>query len=75
MARFEIEFDPALLSSTRMKITAIRTHPASIPFEVHRVTAHEPMRRAAIREGCVHLEDAPGFGIDIDWNFIERHRA
>jgi L-alanine-DL-glutamate epimerase-like enolase superfamily enzyme len=32
-------------------------------------------RRAAIREGCVHLEDAPGFGIDIDWNFIERHRA
>jgi D-galactarolactone cycloisomerase len=32
-------------------------------------------RRAAIREGCVQLEDAPGFGIEIDWNFIERHRA
>ena len=30
-----------------MKIAAIKTHPASIPYEVWRVTAHEPMKAAA----------------------------
>ena len=30
-----------------MKIASIKTHPASIPYEVWRVTAHEPMKAAA----------------------------
>ena len=32
-------------------------------------------RRAQIRESYVHLEVAPGFGIDLDWKFIDRHRV
>lgn len=32
-------------------------------------------RKAEIRNGYVHLTDAPGFGIEIDWDFIARHRA
>ena len=31
--------------------------------------------RAQIRDGHVHLSDRPGFGIEIDWDFIKRHRA
>jgi len=31
--------------------------------------------RAEIRESYVHLNDRPGFGIDIDWPFVDRHRA
>ena len=30
--------------------------------------------RADLRDGHVHLEDRPGFGIEIDWEFIKRHR-
>ena len=32
-------------------------------------------QRAEIRAGCVHLGEAPGFGIEIDWDFIGRHRV
>jgi D-galactarolactone cycloisomerase len=32
-------------------------------------------RRAPIRDGYVHVDDAPGFGLEIDWDFIKRHRA
>lgn len=32
-------------------------------------------RRAEIRDGYVHLDDAPGFGVEFDWQFIERHRV
>jgi len=32
-------------------------------------------QRADLRDGYVHLTDAPGFGIEIDWDFIRRHRA
>ena len=32
-------------------------------------------QRAQIRDGYVHLEERPGFGIEIDWDFIRRHRA
>lgn len=32
-------------------------------------------RRAQIRNSYVQLDDAPGFGIEIDWKFIDRHRA
>lgn len=31
--------------------------------------------RAQIRDGHVHLTGAPGFGIEIDWKFVEKHRA
>jgi L-alanine-DL-glutamate epimerase-like enolase superfamily enzyme len=31
--------------------------------------------RAQIRAGYVHLDDKPGFGIEIDWDFIARHRV
>ncbi len=31
--------------------------------------------RAEIKNGRVHLNDAPGFGIEIDWNFVAKHRA
>ncbi len=31
-----------------MKIVGVKTHPASIPFEVARATAHEPMRAASV---------------------------
>jgi L-alanine-DL-glutamate epimerase-like enolase superfamily enzyme len=32
-------------------------------------------RRAEIRDGYVHLDDSPGFGVEFDWQFIARHRA
>jgi len=32
-------------------------------------------QRAQLREGHVHLEETPGFGIEIDWDFIKRHAA
>jgi L-alanine-DL-glutamate epimerase-like enolase superfamily enzyme len=31
--------------------------------------------RAEIRDSHVYLSDLPGFGIDIDWSFVEAHRA
>jgi L-alanine-DL-glutamate epimerase-like enolase superfamily enzyme len=31
--------------------------------------------RAQIRDGYIHLDEAPGFGIEIDWDFIRRHAA
>lgn len=31
--------------------------------------------RAEIRDGYVYLNDQPGFGIAIDWRFVEAHRA
>lgn len=30
--------------------------------------------RAEIRDGCVHLSEKPGFGVEIDRRFVERHR-
>ena len=32
-------------------------------------------KRADIRGGHVHLNDAPGFGVEFDWQFIARHRS
>jgi len=32
-------------------------------------------RRAQLRDGYVHLDETPGFGIEIDWDFIKRHAA
>jgi D-galactarolactone cycloisomerase len=31
--------------------------------------------RAEIRDGFVHLNERPGFGIEIDWDFVNAHRA
>ncbi len=31
-------------------------------------------QRAEIREGYVYLTDSPGFGVEFDWQFLERHR-
>jgi D-galactarolactone cycloisomerase len=28
-----------------------------------------------VHHGMVHLNDLPGFGIDIDWAFVQKHRA
>ncbi len=31
--------------------------------------------RAQVRDGYVHLNDKPGFGVEIDWAFVKKHRA
>jgi L-alanine-DL-glutamate epimerase-like enolase superfamily enzyme len=30
--------------------------------------------RAQIKDGYTYLNDKPGFGIEIDWMFIENHK-
>ena len=30
---------------------------------------------ARVRDSYLHLEDKPGFGIEIDWDFVAKHRA
>jgi len=31
--------------------------------------------RAQVKESYVHMNDKPGFGIEIDWEFARKHRA
>jgi D-galactarolactone cycloisomerase len=31
--------------------------------------------RAQVRDGYVHLSDKPGFGVEINWDFVRRYRA
>ena len=31
--------------------------------------------RAEIRDSHVHLSERPGFGVEIDWKFVNAHRA
>jgi D-galactarolactone cycloisomerase len=31
--------------------------------------------RAQVKESYLHLNDRPGFGVEIDWSFVEKHRA
>ncbi len=31
--------------------------------------------RAQVRDGYVHLNDKPGFGVEIDWDYLKRHHA
>lgn len=31
--------------------------------------------RAQVRDGHVHLSDKPGFGVEINWDYVKRHRA
>ena len=38
--------------------------------------AHELyLERAQVRDSHLHLGDKPGFGVEIDWKFVDRHRA
>jgi L-alanine-DL-glutamate epimerase-like enolase superfamily enzyme len=30
---------------------------------------------AEVKDGMIHLTEAPGFGLDIDWTAVERFRA
>jgi len=49
--------------------------------ESHGDAARDPVshglyrERAEVRGSHVHLNDRPGFGVEIDWNFVARHRA
>ena len=49
--------------------------------ESHGDAARDPVSaglyssRAVVRDSHVHLSDRPGFGIEIDWDFVKRHRA
>ncbi|MEA3154799.1 MAG: D(-)-tartrate dehydratase [Betaproteobacteria bacterium] len=42
---------------------------------------HDPLwyglykRRPILKDGHVEVEDAPGFGLEIDWDFVRQHRA
>lgn len=52
---------------------------ASFGVESNGGPQHDPLwyglfsRRPQIRNGHVHLDDAPGFGVEIDWDFVSRH--
>ncbi|HXF65770.1 MAG TPA: mandelate racemase/muconate lactonizing enzyme family protein, partial [Burkholderiales bacterium] len=54
---------------------------AGFGVEVHGGPERDPLwfgiftERAEVRGGFVHLTDKPGFGLGIDWEFVERHRA
>ncbi len=28
-----------------------------------------------LRDGCLEIGDQPGFGLDIDWAFVDKHRV
>ena len=54
---------------------------ASFGVESHGDPHRDPLwhdmylERAQIKDSCTYLNDKPGFGIEIDWKFIERHKA
>lgn len=54
---------------------------ASFGVESHIDTQRDPvshgmyLERAHARDSYVYLNDKPGFGIDIDWKFVERHKT
>ena len=49
--------------------------------ESHGDAARDPVAaglyrsRVEVRDSHVHLSDRPGFGVEIDWDFVKRHRA
>ena len=53
----------------------------AVSFAVESNGAPDPLwsgmysRRAEIRDGHVHLDNSPGFGVEFYWQFIERHRV
>jgi L-alanine-DL-glutamate epimerase-like enolase superfamily enzyme len=54
---------------------------ASFGVETNGGPEHDPLwhgmysRRVEVRDGYVHVDDTPGFGIEIDWDFVRRHHA
>lgn len=53
----------------------------SFGVESHGDAARDPVsfglyrERVQVRDSHVHLSDKPGFGVEIDWEFVKRHRA
>jgi len=33
------------------------------------------VERAQVRDGYVHLNNKPGFGVEIDWDYVKRYRS
>ena len=52
---------------------AVESHGA--PAERDPAWAGLYRERAQIRDGYVHMSEKPGFGIEIDWDFVRRHRG
>ena len=53
----------------------------SFGVESHGDAARDPValglyrEHVEVRDSHVHLNDRPGFGVEIDWDFVRRHRA
>jgi len=54
---------------------------ASFGIETHGGPERDPLwfglftERAQVRDGYVYLSDKPGFGVEIDWDYVQKHRA
>ena len=54
---------------------------AAFGVETHGGPERDPLwfglytERVQVRDGQVHLSDKPGFGIEIDWDYVRKHRA
>jgi len=54
---------------------------AAFGIETHGGPERDPLwfglftERAQVRDGHVYLNDKPGFGVEIDWSYVEKHRA
>ncbi len=54
---------------------------AAFGIETHGGPERDPLwfglfaERAQVRDGQVHLSDKPGFGIEIDWDYVQKHHA
>jgi L-alanine-DL-glutamate epimerase-like enolase superfamily enzyme len=54
---------------------------AGFSVETHGGRERDPLwfelftERAQVREGYVYLNEKPGFGIEIDWDFVKKYRA
>jgi len=41
----------------------------------HPLQEHLYKNAAEVRDGLVHLNDDPGFGVEIDWTYVEKVRS
>lgn len=54
---------------------------AAFGVETHGGPERDPLwfelftERAQVRDGYVHLNDKPGFGVEINWSYVQKHRA
>lgn len=54
---------------------------AAFGVETHGGPERDPLwfqlftERAQVRDGYVHLSDKPGFGVEIDWSYVQKNRA